>query len=96
MKNHEKGKVYVAMMTMGSSLLMAGCSTLCGTFLMAFGQSEISWIFFMTFVGIVVLGVTEFNITSRDSFFGWAFIQSGKTEFSSYAIHQRAGREIYI
>ena len=50
-------KVHTAMMTMGSSLLVAGCSTIFGTLLLAFGSTEICYIAFLTFVGVVTLGV---------------------------------------
>jgi len=52
-----EGKVYIAMMDMGTSISVAGCSTLLGTMLLAFGSSEICYIFYLTFVGVVALGL---------------------------------------
>jgi len=54
-----EAKVHTVMMTMGSSLLVAGCSTLFGTMLLVFGSSTICYITFLTFVGIVSLGVSH-------------------------------------
>lgn len=51
------GKVCIAMMTIGTSILVAGCSTLLGTMLLAFGSSKISYIFFSALFGVVALGL---------------------------------------
>jgi len=55
--NTREGKVHIAMVTMGASLVKAGCSTFFGTMLLVFGASEIAWVFFVTFCGIVSLGI---------------------------------------
>lgn len=54
-----EAKVHTVMMTMGSSLLVAGCSTLFGTMLLVFGSSTMCYITFLTFVGVVSLGVSH-------------------------------------
>lgn len=54
-----EGKVCIAMMTIGSSLLVAGCSTFFGTVLLVFGSSMISYTFFLILVGVVILGVSN-------------------------------------
>ena len=55
--NTRESKLHIAMVTMGTSLIKAGCSTFFGTMLLVFGASEIAWVFFVTFCGIVFLGI---------------------------------------
>uniref|UniRef100_A0A7S2MTM1 SSD domain-containing protein n=1 Tax=Helicotheca tamesis TaxID=374047 RepID=A0A7S2MTM1_9STRA len=52
-------KVEQTLMTMGKSILVGGFSTFLGTLPLCLGTSEVFWTFFVTFLGIVALGVSH-------------------------------------
>ena len=54
-----KAKVLDTLQTMGSSILVGGCTTLLGTLPLAFSTTEIFRVVFKTFIALVTLGVAH-------------------------------------
>ena len=68
------------MMTMGSSLLIAGCSTFLGMLLLAFGFYEISYAFFCDICWhCYTWSWSWFDIASGYFIIDWSSIQPQKT-----------------